>query len=274
MYERREDLHPYEDNWNIPQGTILQLPCEEALKWIERMLSSSTALKLLHNHFVSKGYTFYLERSKVFVSAARDARNNVTPSVLGILPSFVPVTSVDAGHSAVGISVHHSGYALATSVNVDHKPFGVTEFTLHEIDPATKAITSSTLSADAVVSGSVSELARRLHAPFVPPAEADGTEPKLAGARGKVDAFTVIAPGDQGLLIGAVVHLLLADNYSRALFPPEYARALRMQTPTFQKFAFATRERFKNTMLGVTLSTSSSTSSNICTSTSTSTIEI
>lgn len=267
-------MNASDDNWNVPQGRILQLPSEEAVKWMERMLSSSTALKLLHKHFADQGYTFYLERSKVFVLSARDTHNNVVPSVLGILPSFVPVTSVDTGHSAVSISVHHSGYALATSVQVDHKPFGVTEFTLHEIDPATMSITSSTLSADAVASGSIGELAKKLHAPFVPRAEAKGTEIASDEARRKLDKFTVIGPGEQGMIIGVIVQQLLSDNYSRALFPPEYARAISMQTPTFQKFALATRERFIGTMLGITLSTSSSTSSNICTSTSTSTIEL
>lgn len=265
--EHREEVAAVQ-NWAIPRGRILQLPPEEAVKWMERMLSSSAALKILHKQFVGEGYTFYLERSKVFVTASRDSKDNVVPSVLGILPSFVPVTSTDSGHPAVGISVHHSGYALATSVHVDHKPFGVTEFTLHEIDPKTKQIKTSTLPADVVANGSVQELAKRLHAPMIPRADDAGV------ASSGFDSFSTIGPGDQGLLIGAVVQQLLADDYSRALFPPEYARAISMQTPTFQKFALASRERFRGTVLGLTLCTSSSTSSNICTSTSTSTIEI
>lgn len=259
--DKSAHANPCEDGWSLPQGRILQLPSEEATKWIERMLATSKAFQLLHKHFISEGYTFYPERAKVFVSTALDAQNNIVPSILGIIPSFVPTTAVDAGHPAVGISVHHSGYALATSVKVDHKPFGVTEFTLHEVEPKTRQIKTSTLSADAVVGGSIGELAKRLHAPPVGPGD-------------KMEKFTVIGPGEQGQLIGAVVHQLLADSYSRALFPPEYARALRMQTPTFQKFAFITRERFRGTVLNLTLSSSTSTSSNICTSTSTSTIEI
>jgi len=255
-------------NWAIPMGRILQLAPEEAMKWMERMLASSTAMKILYRQFVGEGYTFYMERSKVFVTSSRDAKDNVVPSVLGILPSFVPVTSADPGHPAVSISVHDSGYALATSVHVDHKPFGVTEFTLHEIDPNTKQVKTSTLPADLVANASAQELAKRLHAPMLPSAG------DVAGLSGKLDSFSTIGPGDQGLLIGAVVQQLLADDYSRALFPPEYARAISMQTPTFQKFALATRERFRGTVLGITLSTSSSSSSNICTSTSTSTIEI
>ena len=196
--------------------------------------------------------------------------SDIAPSVLGILPSFIPTTAADEGHPAVGISVHHSGYAMATSVKVSHKPFGVTEFTLYEVDPNTKKIVSSTLSADEIGKENVAQLAKKIHAPFLATRE-------TGVARGRttnVKNFTVINPGEQGILINAVVHQLLEDNYSRALFPPEYARALNLQTPTFQKFAFATRERFRGTVLGITLSTSSSTSSNVCTSTSTSTIEI
>jgi len=261
----------FENNWNIPQGKILQLHSEEAVKWMERMLSSSTTLKLLHKYFVKQGYVFYPERSKVFVNSARDPRNNIVPSVLGILPSFVPVTSVDAGHSAVGISVHHSGYALATGVKIDHRPFGVTEFTLYEVDPSSRGVKSSTLTADEVASGSIEELAKRLHAPFVPRADADDADVGSEGL-GKLSTVSAIGPGEQGLLIGAIVQQLLADNYSKALFPPEYARALSMQTPTFQKFALASRARFMGTVLGINLCSSSSTSSNICTSTSTSSV--
>jgi hypothetical protein len=268
--DAHERIEVSDREFPVPQGKILQLPPAEAMQWMQRMADTSQAVKLLRKEFEGQGYRFYFERSKVFVTAARDPNGDTVPSVLGILPSFVPVTSVDAGHSAASISVHHSGYALATSVHVDHRPFGVTEFTLHEIDPSTRAIKTSTVSADDVVNTPVSQLASRLHAPFVPRGE---SERGGQGTRG-LGEFSAIGPGEQGLLIGTVVQQLLAEDYSRALFPPEYARAIRMQTPTFQKFALATRERFVGTVLGLTLCTSSSSSSNICTSTSTSTIEL
>lgn len=261
-----------DDRFYVPMGTIIQLPAEEAVKWVTQQLESSAALRILHNHFSKEGYTFHIERSKVFVTAARDTKNNTVPSVLGILPSFVPTTAADRGHSAVGISVHDSGYAIAASVSVSHAPFEVTEFTLHEIEPGTRRIVSSTLSADAIIDDSVATLASRMHAPRVP--KAGSAAARDVAAEAHLERFTVIDKGNQGQMIGAVVHQLLADNYSKSLFPPEYATALSMQTSVFQKFAFATSARFEGTVLGLTLCTSSSTSSNICTSTSTSTIEV
>ncbi|MFD3002860.1 hypothetical protein ACFS7Z_21005 [Pontibacter toksunensis] len=255
---------------SIPQGKILQLPSDEAVKWVKNMLDTSATFKLIYDYFIKKGYTFYPERAKVFVNIARSGEDEVVPSVLGILPSFVPTTSADDSHPAVGISIHHSGYAIATSVNVSHRPFGVTEFTLHEVEPKTKKVVTSTLSTEEIGRESVNELAKRMHTPFVPKKGAEVSKEE----RKKINSFSAIDPGEQGLLINSVVQQLLADNYSRSLFPPQYARALNTQTPTFQKFAFVTRERFQGTVLGVTLSSSTSTSSNICTSTSTSTIEI
>jgi hypothetical protein len=168
------------------------------------------------------------------------------------------------------ISVHDSGYAIACSVEVNHDPFGVTDFALHEIDPGKKTVVTSSVNVTDVMADPLDRVAARLRDPFVPRAGAKTTK----AVQERFSRFTVMSPGDQGLLVGTVVDQLLADKYSRALFPPEYAQALKMQTPTFQKFAYASRERFANTLLDVTLSTSSSTSSNICTSTSTSTIEV
>lgn len=76
----------------------------------------------------------------MFVSIASDATGKLIPSVLGVVPSFVAVTTVDKEHPAVGISVNHTGdaVAVAATVTVSHSPFGVTDFTLHVIDPKRK----------------------------------------------------------------------------------------------------------------------------------------
>lgn len=260
----------HDNDFVVPENTIVQLPAVEAAKWMGQQFASSTALKILHDHFLKDGYVFHLERSKVFVNASRDTKGNTVASVLGILPSFVPATAADKGHPAVGISVHDSGYALAVAVNVSHKPFGVTDFTLYEIVPGKREIIKSTISAETINEEPLDKLAGQLHPPSVPKAKAKLTKASAAA----IAKFTVIDKGDQGLMIGTVVQQLLADKYSKSLFPPEYASAISLQTPTFQKFAFATSARFKGTVLGLTASTSTSTSSNICTSTSTSTIEI
>jgi hypothetical protein len=56
----------------------------------------------------------------VFVSIASDATGKLIPSVLGVVPSFVAVTTVDKEHPAVGISVNHTGDAVAATVTVSH----------------------------------------------------------------------------------------------------------------------------------------------------------
>jgi hypothetical protein len=255
-------MSPTDEVFSVPRGDLLQMPGDAAMKWVQQQFETSRALNILHDHFSKQGFTFLVERAKVFAYMGRDGADKVTASVLGVLPSFVPTTSADAAHSAVGISVHDSGYAIATGVNVSHKPFGVTDFTLYEIDPRNRSVVSSSVSLQELRESPLERTAERLGRPVTP---------EVATQRLQ---FTSMSPGDQGLLIGTVIQQLLGDKFSRSLFPPEYAQALNMQIPTFQKFAFATRARYSGTGLNITLSTSSSTSSNICTSTSTSTIGI
>jgi hypothetical protein len=155
---------------------------------------TSAAFKLLHDRFSGEGYTFYFERSKVFLHSARDAAGKVTPSVIGILPSFVPATAADPGHSAVGISVHDSGYAIACSVEVNHNPFGVTDLSLHEIDPAKKTVVTSPVNVTDVATDPLDRVAARMWAPFVPRAGAKTSK----AVQERFSRFTVMSPGDQG----------------------------------------------------------------------------
>ncbi len=157
----------------------------------------------------------------------------------------------------MSISFHLSGYAIAVSVNVSHKPFGVTSFTLHEVQAG--KVVSSTLSLRKVNTDTAAAIASQLHAPVVAKRPRD---------------FPAMSVDDQGLMLSSVVRQLLQENFSQHFFPPAYATAIAAQTPSFQKFGLAINERFRGTVLGITASTSSSTSSNICTSTSTSTVEI
>ncbi|WP_426242946.1 hypothetical protein [Nocardioides sp. LHG3406-4] len=256
--------------FNVPRGSLLQLPDNEARHWFDQKLKTSPSFAALYRAFLKEKYAFYFERGKVFVYTGLDSSGMLRPRVLGVLPSFIPATSADASHRAVGISIDHSGYALATSVDVGHRPFGVREFTLHQWDPKKKKLSSATLSAKDVADDAIDKLAKRLpEAALAKKGSSVSTADKE-----RLKTYAEMAPGDQGMMIGAVVRQLLGDKYSKSLFPPEYARAISMQTPTMQKFAFAARARFENALVDVTLSTSSSTSSNICTSTSSSTFDL
>lgn len=245
------------DRFKLPKGSVLQLSGAVSANWVRQQLETNEPFRMLHDYFSGQGFSFRLERSKVFVQTARGTSDSLVPAILGILPSFVPTTSVDKGHAAVGISVHHLGSAVATKVMVSHEPFGVTEFTLYEIDPSTKEIISSDLSAERLLEMTVEDVAGALHKPSIP---------------GKSTDFAILDEPNQAFMIGSVINQLLRDRYSSSLFPPAYASALRSEVPAYQKFALATSLRYDRLGLEIEFCTSSSTStsSNICTSTSTS----
>ena len=146
-----------------PRSSLIHLPEADALQWITQQLAKNNSFKLLHRHFEDLGFTFYLERSQVFVSIGSDASGKLIPSVLGIVPSFVPVTPIDKEHSAVGISVNHTGDAVAATVTVSHSPFGVTDFTLHVIDPETEKIRETSLSTIEIAESSLADLSAKLN---------------------------------------------------------------------------------------------------------------
>ena len=246
----------------VSRTSLIHLPEADSLKWVTQQLATNANLKTLHDHFQAQGFVFYLERAQVFVSMARDAAGNLIPAVLGILPSFVPTTAVDKSHLAVGISVNHTGDAVAATVNVNHSPFGVTDFTLHVIDHNTKEIVETTLSKDDIVMESLKTLAEKIRGPFGGTKSSKGKGTTTATASG-------IDQGDQAAMISITIHTLLSDKYSKGLFPPAYAAALSAQIPIYQKFAFIVGRPImaKEGEGGVTICTS--TSSNICTSTST-----
>ena len=55
--------------WGIPHGSVLQLPADHALRYVESALETSKSCRILHDEFEKEGYAFYLERAKVFVFA-------------------------------------------------------------------------------------------------------------------------------------------------------------------------------------------------------------
>jgi hypothetical protein len=250
-------MAPSSKRFSVSKGNILQLPASAANTWIKQQLDTNEPFKILYDYFTDQRFVFHIERAKVFVQMGTGSRGTETPAVLGILPSFVPVSSADKGHPAVGISIHDRGNAVATRVMVSHQPYGVTDFTLFEVNPETREVVSSDMTMDKLLDMSTEEVAESIH------------KPVLAA---KSTNFSVLDPANQGVMVGAVINQLLRDRFSATLFPPEYASSLRSQIPAYQKFALATSLRYDRLGLEIEFctSSSSSTSSNICTSTSSS----
>lgn len=250
-------MAPTSKRFSVSKGNILQLPASAANTWIKQQLERNEPFRTLYEYFTEQRFVFHIERAKVFVQMGTGSRGDDVPAVLGILPSFVPASSADKGHPAVGISIHDRGSAVATRVMVSHKPYGVTDLTLFEVNPETRQVISSDMTMDKLLDMSTEELADAIH------------KPVLAAKSTRV---AVLDPANQAVMVGAVINQLLRDRFSSTLFPPEYASALRSEIPAYQKFALATSLRYDRLGLEIEFctSSSSSTSSNICTSTSTS----
>jgi hypothetical protein len=259
------------------EGSILQLSSSDAAIYMKNMLKRSETFKQLYDEFTKKGFTFYFERAKVFLYSAEvitkenDAlESGISSNILGILPSYILTSAAEPYHEAVSISVHNSGFAIATSVRVDHKPFGITDFTLHEVISKEKKIVSNTLKADDLQTGlKASDLAEK----FGDAASLkNASQPKL-----KEGVHAALHPSDQATMVALTFSQLLRDKFVRPLYPVEGARTLMGQIPLMQQFGNATYTRFQSRFgapLSINLCTSSSSSSNICTSTSTSSIEL
>lgn len=266
-------MENYSNDWmpssSMPEGSMIQLSNADAIAYMKSMLKRSEIFKQLHDEFTKQGFKFIFERAKVFMystvleSDDKDTAPAISANVLGILPSYILTSAAEPYHQAVSISVHNSGYALATSVRVDHKPFGITEFTLHELNSDRKIISNS-MKADELESGlQAHQLAEKLGA--------------AAPAKVSDKNHATPHPGDQATMVAITFSQLQRDKYVRPLYPIEGARALMAQIPLMQQFGNAAYARFGGRFpggLSINLCTSSSTSSNVCTSTSTSSIEL
>ncbi len=81
----------------LPKGTLIQMPQNKARLLSQRKLKQKSALKDLHDHFSGQGFRFYPQRVRMFTYLGEDG-DKMIPSVLGIVPSFVPVTAADTKH--------------------------------------------------------------------------------------------------------------------------------------------------------------------------------
>ena len=227
----------------VCQGTLMMLKPADAAVYMEKMLAKSAAFQTLRNYFVNTaGMTFILSRAKVFmyVAPTLDSAAMVSPNILGILPSFKPVNRADAFHEAAGIVVHHNGGAMATSVQVAHNPFMVTQFRSHEVDPTDLTnIIVKTISAAELERLSVEEAAKIMGAPKIFERNIDPNSPTPSQA-------------DSTAMATLALQMILKDSYARPLYPQEGLNSLlaqaslgaKLSSVHFQRYAGALSKGF------------------------------
>lgn len=271
----------------IGTGAVTQLDVASAVAFIQDMLRKSAFFRFLHHEFTARGFQFNFDRAKVFVYLTRGDKG-MSPNVIGILPSYVPVKASDPGHDAVSVVVHHSGFAVAAQVRVSHNPFQLVEFALHHAVQAIPKGGEAGASADkkspdkpchegfslVTCSLSAKELA---HAPDE---ELEAHFTSALGPRcpevdsSKVGDYAAPSLKMQSQIASLVYHELIEDEYARPLYTKEGLRSMLGDTPLVQKFAALQYAAFaaKAPASSASWCTSSSSSSNACTSTSTSSV--
>lgn len=248
-------------------SSIQQLQSEAATAFMKQMYARSNPFKTLVDLFSSRGLQFYFERSKVFlyVNALTPPKNEpcdetagqpfgVSANLMGILPSFVAARRCDDQHVAVGIVVHGAGGAVATSVKVQHQPFQVVEFTLHELTG--DGVNERTVTTAELATLSVDEIAERLGKVTV---RQDQFPPNSAPPS--------VRQREQ--MIAGSLEQILADPFASPLYRPDGPRTLLAQLPLVQKFSAANAARYTAGSGGFDLCLATSSSCcNGCTTTS------
>ena len=243
----------------IPEGSIIQLSCSDATSYLKSMLKKSRDFKKLYDYFEGQGMQFIFDRAKVYVYATVD-ETSTSPNVVGLLPSLIPTSALDSHHIAVTIAVHHKGLAIAGQVRVDHNPFRISEFTVHEVTPRGEIVTSD-IRVDALTSLQSAEILKVLGSP---------PERKL-----DPDA-AAFSPVDQQWVAAVAYRDLIQDKYASSLYSPSQLEAMLSQAPIVQKFASVNYMRYTTVFAadkgggGTKLCTSTTTSCNACSSTCTS----
>jgi hypothetical protein len=223
---------------SVPKGNLLQLPTRAAIQYVQKMQTSNEAFARLIAQFTAEGFTFHMERAKVFMFStpafnAKGAADQpdepvgAEPYLLGILPSFIKVKASDPSHVAIGISVLSNGSVVAARVTVSHNPFRITDFTVHF--PQGTKVVSRTVSASRLQDASLATVSSELTKNVRPPATPRG-------------ANAVVPAGDRSMLEAIVtdaMHEILQDDYARPLYTPEGFQALLDQTSLAQKFGLA-----------------------------------
>ena len=211
----------------VPQGSLMQLPNAEASAFAQLISRENPDFTRFRDTFTAQGFKFLLERAKVFVYSALTERG-VAASTFAIFPSLIPAKPSDPFHIAIGIAVHSSGGVVATTVKVDHKPFRVVEFTVHEL--VGKTITSRSISIADLTSLSVEEAARKLGVPKLRPQRGVAAE---AAADPQLDR-----------ILATSFDQIIRDPHASPLYTPAALRSLLRQKPTIAKFAYVNQARY------------------------------
>jgi len=240
----------------IPVGSLMELPQLDTVEYVKRMIKSSSHLETLHRHFTKTGLIFYFDRAKAYVYSTGPL-TGLSPNIIAIIPSWMMSTAADPFHVAVSLVVHHKGFAIAGSVRVEHNPYRISEFSIHEVkDDGTLA--EFTVKADVLASLTTDEVAKSLGSP------------PIFDREEKPQSAAVLLPGEQSTIAKVFFEEVSQDKYVRSFYPPQGLDALKSQIPLMQKFASVNYLRYRGnstTVLSATsFCTSTSTSCNICTS--------
>jgi hypothetical protein len=236
----------------VPQTTLIQLPDNQAARYLHYMYSRGSAVfKRLFDDFTSQGFQFLYERGKVFMYSGAGTPS-IDAGVLGILPSYVPVRATDPHHIAIGLAVHNSGRALACRVKVNHNPFIVGEFELYENIAGN--IATSRISAADLDSLSREDAARQLGIP--------STSVQMEHDAGYLSSSQL-----EGI-IRTTFEQIIHDKYASPLYPPAGLASLLNQIPLYQKLALSNGIRYSMAMNRIKTCGCSCSCCNGCTTTS------
>jgi hypothetical protein len=262
-------------------ASILVLSQADATTYVEGMRATSPFVQAFISLFKERGFEFFSDRARVFIYGGDALSRPVprlpdsvplfSPNAVGILPSFVDAKPEDPSHRAIGITVHHGGYALAVETLVMHRPFKVVEFTVHEFDTRNlgevddllpyflKAGTvTRTISARDLEALSETDLQKVLGAPPLDVEHVDQT-----GA--------AIGPADQPAVVDYAFSAFLNDAIAKPLYGDDGIRELLLQTPLLEKLALVNFGRYDEAVgMRAGCCSSSSSSCNGCSCTSTS----
>jgi hypothetical protein len=136
---------------------------------------------------ISSGWKGSARISRYFIATSQKPASPSTLTepkyIIGIVPSYIISTAADPFHIAASLVVHHGGFAIAGSVRVEHNPFRISEFTVHEVKDD-QSIGEFTIRADQLCSLSAAEVNKFLGRPPI-------TERHKWGGGG------VMGPGEQ-----------------------------------------------------------------------------
>jgi hypothetical protein len=155
----------------INEGTIMMLPQGHSARLMESLLLPNPTFRAFYDHFQSHGMRFLPDRVKAAMYVPPTDSGGpfaVSPTLLVIVPSFVPMSLDGPSHEAASISVVSQGNrlgAVATQVRVGHNPFAILSFSIGERDEGGK-ITWKQVDPTEVEKMSAVDLAKTLGPPF------------------------------------------------------------------------------------------------------------